>query len=447
VREGERAGGSARDWSRILARIRAGDRVAFLETARLITGLLAEGRAYDFRDEWDDGVQAVVLAGLEARSAQRLRAPGAALAYLRSAARVELVGWLSRRRPARSPERGAGAEILAWPPAEWPSPEGLRIWDRVRRLPRDVERALMLVYVEDLTDEEAADRGGVPLESIRRDLRDGLAMLREALADFWTPEAPDCEVDLAAYLAAPTGDEWASFRLHFPFCPHCSAAVAAWTELEVALRSGAAGRVGSAHPQPARLVAFDAEPAVRAADRGRETADHLRSCRRCADELAALRAFDFGALPASPLPPPSQALRALFRALGERLAGSGRSRGGRGDATRPEHAARPAPPHDAPRGVRPVAVLVALGRHAGKAFPLFPGTVRIGRARECEIRIEDADSRVAATLRIEGNERALEARARRALQVNGRPAARATLSDGDRLELAGVALEFRLLGG
>ncbi|MCH8882455.1 MAG: ABC transporter substrate-binding protein, partial [SAR324 cluster bacterium] len=45
-------GGATGDWNAILERLLAGDRVAFLEFNRLVTGFLAQLRAYDFREEF-----------------------------------------------------------------------------------------------------------------------------------------------------------------------------------------------------------------------------------------------------------------------------------------------------------------------------------------------------------------------------------------------------------
>jgi hypothetical protein len=44
-------GGSERDWMGVQTRLVAGDRLAFLELNRLVTGVLRQLRAYDFQDE------------------------------------------------------------------------------------------------------------------------------------------------------------------------------------------------------------------------------------------------------------------------------------------------------------------------------------------------------------------------------------------------------------
>ena len=91
-------GSRDRDWSEVMDRLVRGESAAFLEVSRLITGFLVQWRAYDFRDEWDDLIQEVVLAAIEATRARRLRKPGAIVAYLRTATRYKFVDCLRRRR-------------------------------------------------------------------------------------------------------------------------------------------------------------------------------------------------------------------------------------------------------------------------------------------------------------------------------------------------------------
>ena len=174
-----------RDWADALERLSRGDRVAFLEVSRLITGFLAGWRAYDFRDEWDDLVQEVILAAVEAHRSRKLRKKGAAVGYLRTTARYKFVDWLRRRKlEPLDPADGDERPTLEWPPPDTDSDTGFQIWDRVRALPEKQKQAVMLVYVEGRTYDEAAERSGIPLGSLKRYLREGVAALRESLADF-----------------------------------------------------------------------------------------------------------------------------------------------------------------------------------------------------------------------------------------------------------------------
>ena len=67
--------GPGEDWIEIVGRLVEGDRLAFLQVNRLITGLLAQLRAYDFQEEWEDLRQEVVLAVIANARAGRLRDP------------------------------------------------------------------------------------------------------------------------------------------------------------------------------------------------------------------------------------------------------------------------------------------------------------------------------------------------------------------------------------
>lgn len=174
------------DWWAILGRIDQGDRAAFLEAARFVTRCLASWRAYDFRDEWDDVVQETIVAALEARRTGTLRGREAVAGYLKRIARNRFVDLLRRRVGASldtTQERGVEAgERILWPGAGPGEDLEPALWDRLRDLPERQRTALLLVYVEGYTYEEASDRTGIPLGSLKRYLGEGLAALRAALS-------------------------------------------------------------------------------------------------------------------------------------------------------------------------------------------------------------------------------------------------------------------------
>ena len=166
-------------------RLVRGDRAAFLEVSRLITGFLVQWRAYDFRDEWDDLIQEVVLAAIEATRAQRLRKPGAIVGYLRTATRYKFVDCLRRRRGEPLEQEGEERPAdLRWPPTPQSDPGSFEIWDQVDKLPENQRKSIVSVYVRGNTYNEAAAATGIPLGSLKRHLREGLATLRAELADF-----------------------------------------------------------------------------------------------------------------------------------------------------------------------------------------------------------------------------------------------------------------------
>lgn len=169
------------DWAAVLQRVLAGDRLAFARVARLINGFLVRWNAYDFRDEWDDLVQEVVLAAALALRDGKLRDPQAAIGFLRSTARFKYADRL--RIQLRLPE----AETLAWSLTASPAPASALAAEDVRealeRIQGRTRRALLAVYVEGQTYEEAARATGIPLGTLKRCLREGLNELREALRE------------------------------------------------------------------------------------------------------------------------------------------------------------------------------------------------------------------------------------------------------------------------
>ena len=135
-------------------RLLEGDRLAFLEINRLITGFLVQLRAYDFRDEWDDLRQEVVMSVVANARSGRLRDPRAFVGYVRIITRNKFVDRLKRR--FRHQEREA-----------------------VRELPEEQRRVIEEVYLNGRTYQEASEETGIPLGTMKRRLRDGLRALRE----------------------------------------------------------------------------------------------------------------------------------------------------------------------------------------------------------------------------------------------------------------------------
>ena len=174
------------EWSTVLKRLEAGDRTAFLRFQRLITGFLLELRAFDFEDEWDDLRQEVLVAVIANARAGRLRDPQAFAGYVRIITRNKFFDRLKRRLRAEG-------ETLAWEeemaraataPLAALGPEALRdLRDALAGLPEEERRCVTGVYVEGLSYEEMSERSGVPLGTLKRRLRQGLAALRVRLGE------------------------------------------------------------------------------------------------------------------------------------------------------------------------------------------------------------------------------------------------------------------------
>ena len=121
------------DWVAVVRELLGGEQqLAFRKLARLVTGFLVSWRAYDFRDEWDDAVQEVALATARAVAQGRLGSSAQIVGYVRNASRNRFVDWLRRRQVASL---------------------------------------------------EAAATTGIPLGSLKRHLREGLAVLAHRLGE------------------------------------------------------------------------------------------------------------------------------------------------------------------------------------------------------------------------------------------------------------------------
>ena len=187
------AEGEGTDWAEVVARLEAGDRLAFLQLNRLVSGLLAQLRAYDFRDEWDDLRQEVVLAVVENARAGRLRDPAAFVGYVKVITRNKFVDRLKRQLRVREKEslpwddETARAALAPAPGGD--AQERRALWSAVAALPDEQRRAVEGVYGEGRTYEEASAATGIPLGTLKRRLCEAVALLRERLAE-GDPESP-----------------------------------------------------------------------------------------------------------------------------------------------------------------------------------------------------------------------------------------------------------------
>jgi RNA polymerase sigma-70 factor (ECF subfamily) len=175
------------DWIGVLRRVVDGDRRALVQAGRLVNSFLVRWNAYDLHDEWEDLVQEVICAAALAVRAGRLRDPQAAAGFLKATARFK---YMDRLRILLRLRRGEG---LPWEACvakrERALEEGLDAEARedlrraLARVPEKTRTALTAVYVGGLTYGEAALATGIPLGTLKRYLRDGLAQLRAELGD------------------------------------------------------------------------------------------------------------------------------------------------------------------------------------------------------------------------------------------------------------------------
>jgi RNA polymerase sigma factor (sigma-70 family) len=177
--------GPTPDWMEVVGRLLEGDRLAFLQVNRLVTGCLTQLRAYDFQDEWDDLRQEVVLAVIANARSGRLRDPQAFVGYVRIITRNKVMDRLKQRLQRRERETlpwddaTAGAVAATAGDA---STEHASVRAALAELSPDERRVIEGVYAQGRTYEEVSAETGIPLGTMKRRLRDALRLLRRRLA-------------------------------------------------------------------------------------------------------------------------------------------------------------------------------------------------------------------------------------------------------------------------
>jgi len=167
------------DWMRVVERLVSGDRLAFVQLGRLVTGYLVKLRAYDFREDWDDLRQEVVAAVVANVGAGRVRDSAALAAYVRVVTRNKFVDRLKQHLRCRADEHlpwdDETARAMA---ADEVDPRAHDLWHAVGDLPPDEQRVIDQVYRQGKTYEEASAATGLPLGTMKRRLRTALMALR-----------------------------------------------------------------------------------------------------------------------------------------------------------------------------------------------------------------------------------------------------------------------------
>lgn len=173
----------APDWPAVLERLLRGDRLACLEVGRLVTGCLAQLRAYDFRDEWEDLRQEVLASVVANARAGRLRDPQAFVGYVRIVTRNKFVDRLKRRLRHHEKDTLPWDEETARASAALPPPdeESRTLWAAVGQLPAEQRTIVEGIYREGRTYQEVSDATGIPLGTLKRRLTESLATLRRRL--------------------------------------------------------------------------------------------------------------------------------------------------------------------------------------------------------------------------------------------------------------------------
>lgn len=189
--ESAQDGGSTRAdaWCEIAEAAIGGDRVAYGRLVRLVNGYLIRWRAFDFRSDWDDMVQDVLMPTLEAYHEGKIPNDAAFQAFVRQTARFKFVDRIrGKKKDGEEFEEGRteGEAVDApWPPAEPVTERAAAIRSELaqalERLNENERAAVMEVHLHGRTYAEAAERLGRPLGTLKQDLKTGLGKLRRVL--------------------------------------------------------------------------------------------------------------------------------------------------------------------------------------------------------------------------------------------------------------------------
>lgn len=185
----ERSEGSSTDWGATLEALLDGDALALARLTRLVNGFLGRWNAYDFRSDWEDLVQEVVVAAALALREGRIRDRRAVVGYLRTTARFKFIDRLKAHTRTREDDTLPWEDVVAADEAKLaddPASEEMSrdLAQALERLPEKQRVAVVGVYVQGRTYDQVSEDTGIPLGSLKRYLREGLSRLREDLGDF-----------------------------------------------------------------------------------------------------------------------------------------------------------------------------------------------------------------------------------------------------------------------
>ncbi|MCH2169630.1 RNA polymerase sigma factor [Myxococcota bacterium] len=177
------------DWGALLEALIEGDALALARLTRLVNGFLASWNAYDFRSDWDDMIQEVLIAATTALQEGRIRDRRAVIGYLRTTARFKFVDRLKSQTRHRENESMPwedviGSESLQLAEEGTDSELTRDLAQAIERLPEKQRLSVVHVHLHGKTYEQAAKDTKIPLGSLKRFLREGLTALREDLSGF-----------------------------------------------------------------------------------------------------------------------------------------------------------------------------------------------------------------------------------------------------------------------
>ncbi len=282
----------------VLEELRNGSSVALVKTARMITGLLVEYRAYDFEDRWGVFIQGVIGRLLS----EPWIAPGQIETQLRRATLDDLGRTLRRAASWKLDGELPWCESSHMRDRTIPDArEGVEQFAReIAKLPEQRAQVLRDVFGEGRSFDQVAAQRKIPLRMVKRFLRESIWDLRECCGQHRSRQSDtdervksclrSLELDLPAFLVEPHLDEWRDFRRHYPVCHDCAAVVANWSRVEAMVREacGASDR----HPSAEELIALHRDGEGLAYTQYVALMRHLDGCPPCSEAMTLLARFD-----------------------------------------------------------------------------------------------------------------------------------------------------------
>lgn len=168
------------NWAGLALGVEQGDPATILVVTQIITAYLVRARAFHLRDSWEDLSQDVLLALMRTARSGGLRAPEAFVGYVGAITRNKLNDRRDRDR------LGAVASAPVPLPALLDAggrDDDLRIDlnDALRDLDPRSRTVVRAIYFDGYSYEEAAERLGMPLGTLKRILTGALRAIRQRL--------------------------------------------------------------------------------------------------------------------------------------------------------------------------------------------------------------------------------------------------------------------------
>ncbi len=283
----------------LIQQLRAGSSVALVETARMVTKLLVEYRAYDFADRWEEFIHQVL--------GQLLESSGSGSDDLETRLRRVTLEELGGQLRAITHWNQDGE--LPWCESsrmnERAKPDTEAVVEQFRleieKLPDQRAQVVNDVFGDGRNFDQVAAERKIPLRMVKRFLRESVWDLRESSSKhrIWSRERGEervksclksLELDLPAFLVEPQLEEWREFRAHYPVCQDCSVIVANWSNVEAMVREACGG--SHRHPSAADLIALQRDGEGLAYSQYVALMRHLDGCPPCSEAMTLLASFE-----------------------------------------------------------------------------------------------------------------------------------------------------------